>query len=85
MVRKPESTKGTQKGKNKLDLPNNAALNQMTDDELVMTLTQLRSLEMTMKANESRGLLPPGGNMKEIKRGIARILTLQNKRKKGEK
>ncbi len=80
MTRQPESTKGTQAGKNRLELPNNAELNQMTDEELSKTLGQLRELNMTVKGKESQGLTPPGGNMREIRKTVARIITIQQKR-----
>jgi ribosomal protein L29 len=76
----PVSTKGTNAGKNKLNLPNVQELNQMNNEELTTTLDQVNTLLMVAGANKTRGLLPAGGNMRQMRILKARILTIQGQR-----
>ena len=74
------STKGTNKGQNKLNLPNVQELNQMSSEELTTTLDQVNTLLMVAGANKTRGLLPAGGNTRQMRILKARILTIQGQR-----
>jgi ribosomal protein L29 len=78
------STKGTNKEKNKLDLPNAQELNQMNNEELTTTLDQVNTLLMVAGANKTRGLLPAGGNTRQMRILKARILTIQGQRGRGK-
>jgi ribosomal protein L29 len=82
-MKQPVSTKGTNKGKFLLNLPNNQEMNQMSNEELDMILMSVDTSIMTAKGNMSRGLTPPGGNMRELRRTKARILTIKRKRAGG--
>ena len=73
-------TKGTTAGNNRLGLPNNQELEQMTNEELDNVLQQCRTAYVTVKGKMSQGLTPPGGNMRQLRVTIARCLTIQGKR-----
>jgi ribosomal protein L29 len=74
------STKGTNKGKFLLNLPNNQEMNQMSNEELDAILQTVNTAYMTAQAKMSQGLTPPGGNMRELRKAKARILTIRRKR-----
>jgi len=80
MVKKAESARGVNAGKFKLNLPNTQELNQMSNVELDTILDQLKVQNMVVKGKMSSGLTPPGGNMREIRKTIARIHTIKRKR-----
>jgi len=73
-------TTGINKGKFKLNLPNNRELNEMKPEELDAVLEQTRSAQMAAKANQTKGLSPPAGNLRQFRITIARILTIKRKR-----
>jgi len=81
MTEQKVSTKGVNKGKFKLDYPNNQELNQMSNEELNSLLAQVKFDKMKGEAKGEKGLTPPIGNLREMRRTIARILTIQQKRR----
>lgn len=77
---KEVSTKGTNKGKFLLNLPNNQEMNQMSNEELDAILQTVNTAYITAQGQKTRGLTPPGGNMRELRKAKARILTIRQKR-----
>lgn len=68
-----------EKGKYKLNLPKNKTLNEMNNEELGELLEQLKLSKMKIQGNKVKGMMI-GGAMREIRKTIARILTIKQHR-----
>ena len=75
------SVKGVNKGKFKLGYPNNQELNQMSNEELNTVLAQVKFDKMKAGGLKEKGDYPPSGNLREMRKTISRILTIQQKRR----
>jgi ribosomal protein L29 len=81
MTKQQVSAKGVNKGKFKLNYPNTQELNQMSNEELNQVLAQVKFDKMKAGGLKEKGDYPPSGNLREMRITIARILTIQQKRR----